>query len=401
MEKACLCHSVQDVLVPFAILLKVALVITESRQITDSYENVFPVLNEALELCMSKSAVDLRNPNAGYIKPTINENLINDGHLFGKSPFKFNSHRHVQRIRRARADLVEKFDTGLTWAQTLDRARTHFALLNHHLPNANEASYLDLRFHLADHCSFCGSQEHGPDKCSVLSVPCTYEHGPDVHLPPHAIICCPALHALCVECKVRGHLAEVHKRNWKSAGELRRLFLESAPFGLYTSLPYLHRDRNTAKLVKPYHYQMGFSGKSLAYAYCDYWLYGGVNDPASEVLEAGKEYRETTTRNLTSTPETYESLQFERNRIIELNKAKAAGTAPVKKSRPARIRHRHRPDRKVQGPISQNAARREQGRHERERRDEAHRRKEERRLAEERRQEDRRRNIERRRRFQN
>ena len=408
MEKTCLCHSVQDVLVPFAILLKIALEITQSREVTDPYENIFPALNEALELCMSKSAVDLKNPNAGGLKSTLSENLLNDNHLTGRDVFKLNSHRYVQRIRRARGDLVEKFDTGLTWAQIIERARTHFALLNSRLPNANEASYLDLRFHLMDHCSFCGSQEHGPDKCKVLAVPCMYEHGPDIDLPPHAIVCCPALHALCAKCKTRGHLVEVHGRGWKSAGELRRLFLESAPFGLYTSLPYLHRDRNLSELVLPYHFKFGLSGKSLPYAYGDYWLYGGTKDPTPEVLEASRIYRETTTRNLTSTPETYESLRFEKIRLIELAKAKADGTAPVKAKKLSGAQRRRQkqvalpPQVKPINEQNRRAEeRREKGRLEWERREAEKRKKDERRQDEERRREDRRRLEERRRRFKN
>jgi hypothetical protein len=46
MEKECLRHSVQDVVVPYAIMLKVALEITKLRQ-TDAYKKIFPALNEA------------------------------------------------------------------------------------------------------------------------------------------------------------------------------------------------------------------------------------------------------------------------------------------------------------------------------------------------------------------
>ena len=67
MEKECLRHSVQDVVVPYAIMLKVALQITKLSQ-TDAYENIFPALNEALELCMLKSPADLRNEDGGCLK---------------------------------------------------------------------------------------------------------------------------------------------------------------------------------------------------------------------------------------------------------------------------------------------------------------------------------------------
>ncbi len=103
MEKECLRHSVQDVVVPYAIMLKVALEITKLRQ-TDAYENIFPALNEALELCMSKSPADLRNENGGCLKPTLRKNLINDDCLSWSTLFQLNAHRFVQRIRRARGE---------------------------------------------------------------------------------------------------------------------------------------------------------------------------------------------------------------------------------------------------------------------------------------------------------
>jgi hypothetical protein len=77
MEKECLRHSVQDVVVPYTIMLKVALEITKLRQIY-AFENIFPALYEALELSMSKSPADLRNENGGCLKPTLYENLVNE-----------------------------------------------------------------------------------------------------------------------------------------------------------------------------------------------------------------------------------------------------------------------------------------------------------------------------------
>ncbi len=143
-------------------------------------------------------------------------------------------------------------------------------------------------------------------------------------------MCCPALHAFCSACNIRGHLAEVHGRNWKSAGELRSLFLESTPFGLYTSLLFLHRDKTNAAKITNHHFKMCIAGKSLQYSYCDYWLYGGVQDPSAELLKKSKKYQEQTLFILTSTPKTFKSLKFEKDRVAELNKAKAEGTVPDK-----------------------------------------------------------------------
>ena len=351
-------HSVQDVIVPFAIMLRVALDITRYQKITDIYENIFPALNEALELCISKAPADIRNKLAGNLKPLPNDNFINDSCLNWSTPFEFNSHRHVQRIRRARGDLVEKFDTGFTWAQIIERARVSLDLLEGRLPTANEQSYIDLRFHLMDHCSFCGSQKHESASCVELTVPCQYEHGPKVELPPHSILCCPALHCFCSLCKTRGHLEEVHGRGWKSAGELRRIFLESAPFGLYTVLPYLNRDKKNASKILHYHYKMGLAGKRAIYAFSDYWLYGGLKGPTPEELEVGARYRETTKRNLRSRPETYESLKFEKIRVEELNKAKAEGTAPVKKKESGSQRRKRRAAEKAAEAEAERSAKR-------------------------------------------
>jgi hypothetical protein len=88
MEKECLRHSVQDVVVLYAIMLKVALEITKVRQI-DAYENIFPALYEALELSMSKSPADLRNENGGCLKPTLRENLVKDNCLSWSTPFQW------------------------------------------------------------------------------------------------------------------------------------------------------------------------------------------------------------------------------------------------------------------------------------------------------------------------
>jgi hypothetical protein len=194
-------------------------------------------------------------------------------------------------------------------------------------------------------------------------------------------MCCPALHAFCSACKIRGHLAEVHGRSWKSAGELRCLFLESAPFGLYTSLPYLKM--NAAKITN-YHFKMCIAGKSLQYSYCDYWLYGGVQDPTAELLKNSEKYQERTLFNLTLTPETFKSLQFEKDRVAELNKEKAKGTVTEKPKKKrlsgAQCRKRNRTladnkqrEEEQQEKVRHANKRRKNGRRERERRDTAQR----------------------------
>jgi hypothetical protein len=151
----------------------------------------------------------------------------------------------VQQIWCARGDLVEVFNTGLTQKQIIERAQKHLELFiapedpKHklRLPTATEQAYINLRYHMMDHCNHCGgSQLHKSSACTILAVPCQYEHGPRVVHEPHSIICCPSLHALCNICRIRGHVREIHGRNWKSAGELHQIFLESVQKALWRAL---------------------------------------------------------------------------------------------------------------------------------------------------------------------
>ena len=339
MTGDCLAHSIQDVLTPYAIALKLAIEVSDLRDLKSPTENIFPAMNEAFELCMSKSPADLRNPSACYLDKSecgkLN-NWINDICPSFSLPFQFNSHFIVQRIRRARGDLVERFDTGLTQTQIIERAQRHLNLLKDRLPTATEQAFLDLRYHLLDHCRHCGSQDHESDVCTVLAVPCQYEHSPEVVHQPHSIICCPSLHAFCNKCRTRGHVREVHGRNWKSAGELRRIFLESAPFGLYTSLPYLNRDPKNAKYILPYHYKAGLGGKRLGYNMADYWLYGDGDKLTEEEYAKGQPHRDLTLRNLTAAQESYEQLNTRAERRRE--EERAAGAAPTEAGGPKRKR---------------------------------------------------------------
>jgi hypothetical protein len=172
-----------------------------------------------------------------------------------------------------------------------------------------------------DHCSHCGSLEHRSDQCSDLTIPCCYNHGPDFDVPAHSIVCCPALHAYCQKCFIQGHFTESHGKGWKSAAQLRRQFLESAPQGLYTSLLYLIRTDLTAANILPHHFRLGISGRRLIQSYGDYWLYRGLGAIPDNKKEKGKRYLEAATRNLRSTPTTYEPLRFDA--IVDTNEKKA------------------------------------------------------------------------------
>ena len=137
-------------------------------------------MNEALELCLSKAPADIRNPNNDCLARVVEEeklvNWINDEAVEHCTPFQFNSHALVQRIRRARADLVEFHVNELRWDEIQTLALHHLDLLNGRMPFSNELKFVDLRFHIMDHCAHCGSLEHRSESCVERTFPCCYDH---------------------------------------------------------------------------------------------------------------------------------------------------------------------------------------------------------------------------------
>ncbi len=298
---------------PFAILVKIALEITEIRgQAKDKNENIFITMNEAMELCLSKAPADIRNPQNDSLARVVKEeklvNWINDDAVEHCTPFQFNSYALVQRIRRARADLVEFHVNELCWDKIQTLALHHLSLLHGRMPFSNELKFVDLRFHIMDHCAHCGSLEHPSESCVELTFPCCYDHGPGFDLPAHSIVCCPALHAYCRRCFIRRHFAESHGKGWKSAAQLRRQFMKYAPQGLYTSLLYLIRMEQTVTKIQLHHFRLGLSGRRLVQAYGDYWLYGGLGYILEAERAKGNVFQDIPKRNLTATPMTYELL---------------------------------------------------------------------------------------------
>jgi hypothetical protein len=174
----------------------------------------------------------------------------------------------------------------------------HVDLLCGRMPFLNELKFLDLRFHPMDHCSHCRLLEHCLEVCSELTTLCCYDHGPDFNLLAHSIVCCPALHAYCQECFIRGHFSESHDRGWKSAAQLCHQFLESAPQGLYTSLLYLIRTDLMVAKIKQHHFQLGISGRRLIEAYGDYWLYRGFGPIPEAKKNKGERYQKAAMQNI-------------------------------------------------------------------------------------------------------
>jgi hypothetical protein len=102
-KKFSLYHSCQDVLTPFAILVKIALEITELRgQAENEHEKIFITMNESLELCLSKTPADIGNPNNDCLARAVKEekliNWINDDAVEHCTQFQFNSDALVQGL---------------------------------------------------------------------------------------------------------------------------------------------------------------------------------------------------------------------------------------------------------------------------------------------------------------
>jgi hypothetical protein len=124
---------------------------------------------------------------------------------------------------------------------------------------------------------------------------------------------------------------------------LRHLFLELAPFGLYTSIPYLNLDPEKADLVKPFHYKAGLYAKRRIYNFGDYWLYGGRKKLSTEEYDENEEFRKIVTKNLTSTRDTYEPLgdHIQRRHEVEVRVAQTL-EVPEKKKRESGAQRRKR-----------------------------------------------------------
>jgi hypothetical protein len=93
--------------------------------------------------------------------------------------------------------------------------------------------------------------------------------------------------------------------------------MEFAPQGLYTSLLYLIRTKQTATKIQPHHFRLGLSGRRLVQAYGDYWLYGGLGYIPEDEKAKGEAYREIAKRNLNTTPLTYELFTIDKEVTVE------------------------------------------------------------------------------------
>ena len=297
-------HSFQDVLTPFAILIKTAIQEAEMRMYGPA-DDIFPIINEALELSYSKSPKDLRHPSDGKI---TSEAFTMWHPPNVDSIFSLNGQFAVQRIRKARGDFVERFENRPAHLQETFQEKRAFALKmwpNNILPSSNDMRWGNLGLKQYDaRCHNCASRNHRREFCPLEKTACVYPHGPASHQHgPHSTLMCPNLHDLCTECYIRGHCAADHAAGMNlSPYQLRQKFLQFAHLGRLTCLPFLYGERR----LQSYHWVAGLNVNRLPRNPQDLWIYTGTGSRLSqELLDSLADLMERARDNLNSNPMTY------------------------------------------------------------------------------------------------
>jgi hypothetical protein len=297
-------HVLQDVLTPYATLFQVTVEEAERHGLHED-DDVAPIMNQALEICYSKSPLDTRaktlREKQDYWFPSITE-----------SEFDLNSGDRCQMIRRARCTLVEGHifpRTETTLEEKIKAATDIWSRFD--LPSQKHFKGSNYWMEMSKLCQNCGSKYHKMDKCPLEFTICHFKHNKLVH-PPHSILLCPDLHSYCSECKYRGHLKAEHLGSglqvspWKS----RQNFMNFAHMGLFTSIPYLHR----FKPVRDFHWVASFGASKLSRHPGELWTYFGVEEQIpADLIDIRKPEREMAFRNLSSNGSTYERMSISRN----------------------------------------------------------------------------------------
>jgi hypothetical protein len=300
-------HSSQDVLTPFAVAFRAG--ISEANQrLYGSNDDIFPIVNEAIELCYSKSPVDIRHPTDGLMK---RQAFLNWHPQKEDSKFGLNGRLRCQTIRRARGDFVEPYEDERSGQKRSLAERQKVAIEIYEkrfgssasLPKSDDFRRAKLHIPMASWCQNCAAKDHAYDKCKEDKVPCDYPHGPGFVHSPHSLLMCPALHSACHDCKIRGHEDEDHRAGLRrSPMQLRQQFLVHAHRGLFTSIPFLYG--HVALL--PYHWTAGLGYARLGRNTTDLWTYAGLGARIpGELLEANRTALEQAQKNCDSTVWTY------------------------------------------------------------------------------------------------
>ena len=300
-------HVVQDVMTPFAVLFSAAIKRADYLSY-DRDRDVFPIINEALELCYSKQPDDVRQHGfkrpQDYWYPAVEA-----------SEFDLNSRSECQLIRRARGHLVERHPTGFSPYELYVEAFKIWEARDVPAPHSKILRGMNLYLLMSKLCQICGSDTHGIQECDKTFVACPVHHYRGINHPPHSVLMCPQLHAHCPLCKVRGHTEMQHDLcQLRSPRQLRQDFLRYSHLGLYTSIPYLYRiDKDESEAnhgsyprVKANHFRLSYSASTITRNQCDVWMYLGLDAfVPEEYMQTHEDRRQSVNDNFYSTPETY------------------------------------------------------------------------------------------------
>lgn len=291
-------HVIQDVLTPYATLFQAAILQAETLGYQET-RDIFPLMNECLEIAYSKSPKDVRkciNPDrASYWYPKSDA-----------TEFNLNSLAEVTRIRRARGDFIEKYPDGYTRDELAEKAKAIWA--HRQLPSPAGRHFRGqgcLQYLIATWCQNCGDRFHKLTECPTPFKACTIKHLGTTRYPMHSKLMCPQVHSHCKFCRIRGHMSFVHDQGvTRSPRQLRAEFLKYAADGLLTSIPFLHTDDHP---LDNGYWKMAIGTNTLVRGQADLWLYKGPGTYVPQELEEKlQDHQALADKNLNSTESTYE-----------------------------------------------------------------------------------------------
>ena len=242
MDKRMWPHALQNVRVPFAILIACVFKYAEGKALPPE-TFAYALLFEAIDLCRFKAAANFQNLEIDPLLNWVSRPQVHSlqDHLVP------NSGPTLNFLCRARADYVEKVDRGFDFdlEKIIHLVETDVAvsdLIGVDVPSRMALRYESLASLLAKRCSGCGSSQHESSSCdSGIEPICEYPHDGIKFEVPHSTLCCPVLHKYCAVCYTHGHLPFVHlvSEHQKTQLELRERFFRFMHRGLFTRIPFL------------------------------------------------------------------------------------------------------------------------------------------------------------------
>ena len=286
----------QQVRQPFLILLSAVLNEAIRREMYKTMQ-VFPMIQEVIEICRSKDPMDLKLYD-GHILisdfdtlPMMNWRSRPVPHRDEELTLhKYGLPNCYQRTitRRSLGDFVEPMPDGLGWTAKARVAKEIYGTppagtkrKPQRLPRSGEMSDEKFKDLAKGKCVNCGIYGHKWKDCLAKKVPCKYEHGRGKIARElganHSILMCPIMQMKCSMCNVRGHEPSIHASQWKSQQQLRELFLRYFHEGYYTCIPTLFHyagEVNKADHLYHYHWILGHNAQRQHANWADVYQYG-------------------------------------------------------------------------------------------------------------------------------